>query len=34
MGFESIAQRAKAEWAIESEAMRMRGIITVLVKSN
>ena len=24
----------KAEWAIDSEAMRVRGIIIVLVKSN
>ena len=31
MGYESIAR--KAEWAIDSEAMRARGII-VLVKSN
>ena len=30
MGSESIA----AEWAIDSEAMRVRGIIIVLVKSN
>ena len=30
MGYESIA---KASWAIDSEAMRVRGII-VLVKSN
>ena len=30
MGSESIA----AEWAIDSEAMRARGIIIVLVKSN
>ena len=34
MGSESIAQRPKAEWAIDSEVMRVRGIITVLVKSN
>ena len=34
MGSESIAlMRPKAEWAIDSEAMRARGII-VLVKSN
>ena len=34
MGSESIAHEAvKAEWAIDSEAMRHRGII-VLVKSN
>jgi len=33
MGSESIAMRTKAEWAIESEAMRERGMI-VLVKSN
>ena len=33
MGSESIAMRPKAEWAIDSEAMRSRGII-VLVKSN
>ena len=26
--------RPKAEWAIDSEAMRARGIIIVLVKSN
>ena len=26
--------RQKAEWAIDSEAMRVRGIIIVLVKSN
>jgi len=26
--------RPKVEWAIESEAMRARGIIIVLVKSN
>ena len=26
--------RPKAEWAIDSEAMRVRGIIIVLVKSN
>ena len=32
MGFGAIAD-AKAEWAIDSEAMRARGII-VLVKSN
>ena len=31
MGYESIAH--EAEWAIDSEAMRARGII-VLVKSN
>ena len=34
MGSESIAHEAKAEWAIDSEAMRARGIIIVLVKSN
>ena len=33
MGSESIAHEAKAEWAIDSEAMRVRGIIA-LVKSN
>ena len=33
MGSESIPMRLKAEWAIDSEAMRARGII-VLVKSN
>ena len=33
MGSESIAMRPKAEWAIDSEARRARGII-VLVKSN
>ena len=33
MGFESIAHEAKTEWAIDSEAMRARGIIA-LVKSN
>ena len=33
MGPESIAHEAKAEWAIESEAVRARGII-VSVKSN
>ena len=33
MGSESIAHGLKAEWAIDSEAMRARGII-VLVKSN
>ena len=33
MGSESIAIRPKAEWAIDSEAMRARGII-VLVKFN
>ena len=33
MGSESIAHEAKAEWAIDTEAMRVRGII-VLVKSN
>ena len=32
MGFEAIAHE-KAEWAIDSEAMRARGII-VLVKFN
>ena len=32
MGSESIAHEAKAEWAIDSEAMRARGII-VLVES-
>ena len=33
MGSESIAHEAKAEWAIDTEAMRARGII-VSVKSN
>ena len=33
MGSESIAHEAKAEWAIDTEAMRVRGII-VSVKSN
>ena len=33
MGYESIAMRPKAEWVIDSEAMRARGI-TVLVKAN
>ena len=33
MGPESIAHEAEGEWAIDSEAMRARGII-VLVKSN
>ena len=33
MGSESIAHEPKAEWAIDSEAMRERGII-VLVQSN
>ena len=33
MGYESIAHEAKAELAIDSEAMWARGII-VLVKSN
>ena len=33
MGYESIAHEAEAEWAIDSKAMRARGII-VLVKSN
>ena len=33
MGYDSIAMGPKAEWAIDSEAMRARGII-VLVKSN
>ena len=33
MGSESIVIRPKAEWAIDSEAMRARRII-VLVKSN
>ena len=33
MGSESIALEAEAEWAIDTEAMRVRGII-VLVKSN
>ena len=33
MGSESIADEPKAEWAIDSEALRARGII-VLVKSN
>ena len=39
MGSESVAHEAEcrmpnAEWAIDSEAMRARGIIIVLVKSN
>ena len=33
MGYESIDHEAKAEWSIDSEPMRARGII-VLVKSN
>ena len=33
MGSESIAMRPRAEWPIDSEAMRAREII-VLVKSN
>ena len=33
MGSESIPMSPKAEWAIDSEAMRARGII-VSVKSN
>ena len=33
MGSESIAREAKAEWAIDSEAIQARGII-VLLKSN
>ena len=33
MGSESIAHEAEGEWAIDSEAMRARGMI-VLVKSN
>ena len=33
MGSQSIAMRPRAEWAIDSEAMRAREII-VLVKSN
>ena len=33
MGSESITHEASASWAIDSEAMRARGII-VLVKSN
>ena len=33
MGSESIAHKAEDKWAIDSEAMRARGII-VLVKSN
>ena len=33
MGSESIAHGAEAEWAIDSDAMRARGLI-VLVKSN
>ena len=33
IGSESTAMRPKAEWAIDSEAKRARGII-VLVKSN
>ena len=32
MGSESIVHEAKAEWAIDSEAMRARGVI-VLVES-
>ena len=35
MGYESIAMmRLKAEWAVDSEAMRVRGIIIVFVKFN
>ena len=34
MGSESIAMRPKGEWAIDSEAMRARRIIIVLVNSN
>ena len=33
MGYESIAHEPEAEWDIDSQAMRARGII-VLVKSN
>ena len=33
MGSESIAHDAEADWAIDSDAMRARGLI-VLVKSN
>ena len=33
MGFESIAHEGEGQWAIDSEAMRARGIIA-LVKSN
>ena len=33
MGSELIAHDAEAEWAIDSDAMRARGLI-VLVKSN
>ena len=33
MGWESTAHGPKAEWAVDSEVMRVRGII-VLVKSN
>ena len=33
MGSESIVMRPKAEWAIDSEAIRARGIIA-LVESN
>ena len=33
MGTESIAYEAETDWAIDSEAMKARGII-VLVKSN
>ena len=33
MGSESIAHDAEAEWVIDSDAMRARGLI-VLVKSN
>lgn len=29
MGYESIAMRPKAEWVINSEAMRARGIIVL-----
>ena len=34
MGSESIAHEAEGEWAIDSAAMRARGIIIVLIKSN
>ena len=36
MGSESIAHETKAKWAIDSEAMRARGIIKIIVvvKSN
>jgi len=34
MGSESKPIRWKAKWAVDSEAMRARGIIIILVKSN